>query len=211
MTSISDNYGVNFLSHFSGSTVDLKTGLPLPHLPGTRMSLGDLFKGMEQLRWRGQTRPLWSIGEHSSLCCRVAKVSGMGDDVARGALLHDVEEVVIGDVPSPFKRMLMVEVPGVGMMALSDYGRMIRKAILTHHFPETGPGAYELTESDDVKRVDLAVLHAEAKMFGGGIREWLDPVADDVQPLVDIALRELETGGLWSFRLFWGAAIQGAR
>jgi 5'-deoxynucleotidase YfbR-like HD superfamily hydrolase len=60
-------------------------------------SLGRLF------RWRGAI-PI-SVGQHSVVLARHAK----NEDVSRWLLLHDVPEILLGDLPSPLKALTALE------------------------------------------------------------------------------------------------------
>jgi hypothetical protein len=63
----------------------------------TATSLGRLF------RWRGAI-PI-SVGQHSVVLARYAKTA----DVSVWCLLHDVPEILLGDLPSPLKRLASSE------------------------------------------------------------------------------------------------------
>lgn len=67
----------------------------------TGMPIEDIALALSsQPRWGGAARPWYSVAEHSVMASRLVPAR-----YARDALLHDCEEF-LGDLPSPFKRLL---------------------------------------------------------------------------------------------------------
>lgn len=54
-----------------------------------------------QSRFNGNTRPLYTVAQHSVLCCLMAP-----RDLKLAALLHDAHEYIIGDIAPPAQRLL---------------------------------------------------------------------------------------------------------
>lgn len=54
-----------------------------------------------QSRYNGNTRPLYTVAQHSVLCCLVAP-----QEFKLAALLHDAHEYIIGDIATPAQRLL---------------------------------------------------------------------------------------------------------
>lgn len=79
---------VNF-GTLSGQLLTLGQGAP--------PDLDTLILGVSaEPRWRGQTKTPWSLAHHLLLTARLAP-----DECRAEALLHDAEEVFLGDWPSP--------------------------------------------------------------------------------------------------------------
>jgi uncharacterized protein len=57
-------------------------------------------------RWAGATRTFWSVAAHTLLVAELVKHAGGNDLAYRLALLHDLDEAYLGDIPTPLKRLL---------------------------------------------------------------------------------------------------------
>ena len=124
---------------------------------------------MRAPRWRGQTSRPWSVAAHSLAVRRVLSVMEAAPIVQLAGLVHDVEEAILGDVPTPLKRLLTVE-----GRSYEDFERRIRaRAIRALDLPDE---VAEFTESGPVKLADAIVLHAEARVLCHPLMaEWLGP------------------------------------
>lgn len=58
-----------------------------------------------QCRFLGHTSRFYSVSEHSRLVSALCQRAGHGVQSELVALLHDVAEAYIGDVPTPLKQM----------------------------------------------------------------------------------------------------------
>jgi hypothetical protein len=71
-------------------------------------NIDDIARGLQQVRWMGQTRRPLTINEHSVRISVQVEHDYRGEDrdrkrVALVGLLHDAHEFVLMDLPSPFK------------------------------------------------------------------------------------------------------------
>lgn len=117
----------------------------------TPPTVADIARGLSTIpRWNGSTildrvGLRWSVLQHSLVCGAVATQRGDAVLVAY-ALLHDAEEIVIGDTPKPYKTEEQTEL-----------GRAIRKEILAGlGLPAPRGGVW-----DQVKQIDDQVAVAE--------------------------------------------------
>lgn len=72
------------------------------------VSLKDVARSLShQTRWLGRTGSLYSVGQHSVLCARMARTHyGASREVQFQCLIHDATEAFLGDIPSQIKRIL---------------------------------------------------------------------------------------------------------
>lgn len=110
-------------------------------------------------RFGGQSPIYYSVAEHCCNCFDAARADGLGDDIAKLALLHDAAEAYVGDVVKPLKVML------------SEFGLIesgVESAI------ETALGiAWDVDSIREVKRIDMEMLIAERiAIFGDDGVKW---------------------------------------
>lgn len=155
------------LTLLSGATVGLFEG-PAP-------SFDDVIFGLErERRWRGQTSNEWSVAHHLLLCLFLARRLGGTTEECCGAGLHDVEESVLGDVPTPLKRHLRVALPSGEVVGYEEgLGRPMRARILASLGARVG---VEACESAFVQEVDAVALRIEAlTLCHAAMRDALGP------------------------------------
>jgi uncharacterized protein len=102
-------------------------------------------------RFRGHTRELYSVAEHSIVVQRLLARQGYFLDVQLAGLLHDAHEAYFGDAPSPMKWAF----PAIA--AIEDQIKnAFRSSEICRNVGYAGY-AFSLT-----KPADLAALHVEA-------------------------------------------------
>lgn len=57
-------------------------------------------------RYSGQTQKPYSVAEHSVYVGYIAHCMGEPIEVIRACIIHDISEAILGDIPSPLKRLL---------------------------------------------------------------------------------------------------------
>lgn len=111
-------------------------------------------------RFRGHTRFLYSVAQHSLMVFEMARRDGCGTMTRAAALLHDAHEAYVGDVPTPLKwacpEMVAVE-------------RRIAAALRASMLPDVPSGCYDV-----VKDYDTAALHIEAAALLDPIPDWVN-------------------------------------
>jgi len=153
------------------------------------LSWASVRLGMErELRWRGQTSTPWPIAGH---CIVVAAVLGRMDAapiVRLAGLVHDVEEAILGDIPTPLKRSLRVTMPDGSTVEYEELERIVRRrAVAALALPVE---VLEHVEGAAVKTADRVALHAEARVLcHHRMPGWLGPAPDE--RLVEIAVEGL--------------------
>lgn len=140
-----------------------------------------ILLGMErELRWRGQTSEPWPIAMH---CMGVsAVVRSRGDNVFEqlAALVHDVEEAILGDVPTPLKRLLRVVMLDGSTIEYEELERRVRARCI--RALGLSPAVADLCEGPVVKLADRIVLHAEARVLcHRRMPEWLGAVPEGAE------------------------------
>lgn len=90
------NYSENAIRTYTGKSLDLK------HLRQDMICIEDIVHGLSHtMRFAGQLDAPYSVLQHSVLVAlNVSKENQLA------ALLHDASEAFLGDMPSPFKKMM---------------------------------------------------------------------------------------------------------
>lgn len=153
---------------------------PFREEPGP-VSLKDVARSLaHQTRWLGRTGALYSVGQHSVLCARMARTHyGASREVQFQCLVHDATEAFLGDIPSQVKR------------ALPDY-RALEEKVLAYLCK-----IWKVKTPFDplVKIVDERMAKTEARDLGSklvkacGIEKFVEPGSDGPFP---------ETADPWS-------------
>lgn len=146
----------------SGFVLDLlepdATGLPIE----------DVARALSaQPRWAGATRPFYSVAEHSVMVSHLVP-----EALAFDGLMHDAEEFVTGDWPSPLKVL-------IGRELLKEKLAPIKKALAKAFGYRLG--------LEEVKRADLVCMATELRDILPG--NWMDwghlppPHTDRINPV----------------------------
>lgn len=107
-------------------------------------------------RFAGHTEQPWSVAAHASVCAQIAYEATGSYGTALDCLHHDDAEALVGDMPSPLKRML----PGFSDLELAA---------------ESATAACSGWKVfSDIKRFDLACLEAERRVLKPIVptRDW---------------------------------------
>ncbi len=162
-------------------------------------------------RYARQTTVPWPVACH--LVGVAALLEHMGRprlEVCAGAV-HDVEEALLGDVPTPLKAILRVALPSGEVVGYEEgIGRSVRARCLS--VLGLPPTLIDLCESPEVKRADRIALHAEGAVLHPKILTDLDPLPVEDHELarwMEAGVRGLlktlkagaEPGKLWATRL----------
>jgi hypothetical protein len=116
------------------------------------INLIDIAHGLANTcRYNGHCLRFYSVAEHSVLVSRLVKPEN-----ALQALFHDAPEAYVGDVIRPLKRFL------IGFQEIED--AIFEKVALKFGFPAE--------MSEDVKRVDSAILGDEQNALFADYLEW---------------------------------------
>lgn len=117
--------------------------------------LDETIRSLSRIRRFGGQGVLedWTVAHHLLLGAQAFRLNANGDDLVRKFLLHDLHESVIGDIPSPFKKIF-----GSGF---TNYERTL-ELVFARRF---GHGVYDLKD-ENVKTMDKACLCAEAQLLG---------------------------------------------
>ena len=107
-------------------------------------------------RFGGLTRYRYSVAEHACAVYYLVRDAGFPPEVCVAALHHDSHEAYLGDVPTPLKRLIKTEAPGVW----EDLVARVDRAICA--YLRLDP---ELFEHDAVKAADKLVLSYEAALL----------------------------------------------
>ena len=130
------------------------------NLAGNVIDIEDIAQGLSNTcRFGGQVPEFYSVAQHSVLVFQLLRdVLGVSDPaVLMQGLLHDGTEAYLGDVVSPFKRML------------PEYKRMEQRLNLYVMARFDLPA--EL--NDLVKMADLMALSIEKRELWGNSDDWL--------------------------------------
>lgn len=168
MTNPSNNKKNNMDPYiFAGDGNTHLTGDKL-HAPGNIPSVKSMAHALSQInRFTGHTIRPYNVAEHSLLVCEIARNQPYFNDLSvkeQGALMlaclvHDLHEALVGDVPTPIKRML-----GEAWYEFEDE---VELAVLNFL------GLTELTGEwrDRVKHCDLLALATEKRDLLPGCSE----------------------------------------
>ncbi len=140
-----------------------------------------------QCRYTGHTRFFYSVAQH---CVLMAENPDLPGDPLK-KLLHDAAEAYIGDIASPWKKLLKVELPPVGTgqyltggpFPIRDFEEKIQKVIGLAL-------GIDLTHSAEVKKSDIIMITTE-------IRDLMPAMPPDFQWEVDISSVVKETIHPW--------------
>ena len=117
-----------------------------------RLGIKSIARALSNVgRFNGHTRRFYSVAQHSVFCSHL-----VAPEYAFEALMHDAHEALVGDMPTPLKRML------------PDYQRLekhVERVFRVHN-------GLPVETSAAVKEADLIMLATEKRdlMPGGG--EW---------------------------------------
>lgn len=96
VTTENKNYTENSIRTFTGKVFDLKI------LDPESICIEDIAHALAQTaRFAGHLKRFYSVAQHS-----VLMAENVSEDFKLEALLHDASEAYLGDMPSPFKRMM---------------------------------------------------------------------------------------------------------
>lgn len=85
----------------TGGRVDLNN--PQAH----QIDIADIAHALSRIcRFGGATSRLYTVAEHSLLCCSIAEVAGMDVRTQMAVLLHDAPEAYMGDITRPVARAI---------------------------------------------------------------------------------------------------------
>lgn len=133
-----------------------------------------------QPRYAGQWREdveFYSVAEHSLLCWRAAKAAIPANQqhkletrrFLRTVLCHDLTEGILGDIPTPLKKLM----PDYGRLEDNLYSSLARRFDLLDPIP------------DEVRLIDMRILRDETEQLlterPARWREWGMP--SDIKPL----------------------------
>ncbi|MEM8626971.1 MAG: hypothetical protein AAGF32_03430 [Pseudomonadota bacterium] len=151
----------------AGLWIELIDGVPYdlingPHCPWP-LTINQTARMLSRInRFHGATIAPYSVAQHSvhvaEIVANVPGVVVMPLDAAY-ALLHDVHEVVVGDIPSPIKQLLTYQNPTgmIGFEALCD--AIDRSVFRAFGLPKTP----SLPTHGAVKKADLIALATERR------------------------------------------------
>lgn len=119
-----------------------------------------LALGLErECRWARQTPTPWSVAEHLVVVSEVLRRDGAPTELQLAGLLHDVEEAILGDVPTPLKGALRVVLPDG---SVGDYVEALERPVRARCCEALGLGwVAPLCETLAVAEADRLVLDAE--------------------------------------------------
>lgn len=137
-------YTENAIRTYSGKNFDLKI------LDPDSIVIEDIAHGLSHTaRFAGHLYQMYNVAQHSVLVA--SKVS---NEHRLAALLHDASEAYMGDMPSPFKKLM------------PDF-KYLENELMNVIAQKFG---FDYPFHKEVKEADLYLLHAEWKSFvmGGG-------------------------------------------
>lgn len=71
------------------------------------ISLKEVYDSLKYLcRFNGHCKHFYSVLSHSVNCCLAAEQQGFDFETCRWALCHDFSEIVLGDIPAPYRPIL---------------------------------------------------------------------------------------------------------
>jgi len=124
--------------------------------------VNDIAASLSKLcRFGGHCLRFYSVAEHSVLVSQILEEWGEGPDVQFDGLMHDATEAYVGDVPKPFKGMLI---------GYKDIERRIARVIEDKFMRPRGS-----FENPVVKEADNAALRVEANLVMAHVEGWNFP------------------------------------
>ncbi|ODS36152.1 MAG: hypothetical protein A7316_10235 [Candidatus Altiarchaeales archaeon WOR_SM1_86-2] len=150
---------VGYIVTYTGKVFDL-----LDPKPDT-VCIEDIAHALSNIcRYTGHTKQFYSVAQHSVLMATTKELPG--DPLQK--LLHDAAEAYIGDMASPWKRILRVEIPG------RAYYHTVK--IHEHRIQKVIEKALEvdLTPSAEVKESDI-------RMFWTEVRDLMSDMSEDFE------------------------------
>lgn len=119
-----------------------------------RMSIETIALSLaRQPRFNGHTSFFYSVAQH----CYLMSTLFRGKKPRLEALMHDVAEVVLGDIPAPVK----AQIPAIGQLEKKIYAAFAQRFCLP---PQLAPS---------IKHADLMMLAAERdQIMPANPREW---------------------------------------
>jgi len=162
----------NHIVTYTGKIFDLLE--PTPEM----VCIADIAHSLAyQCRYTGHTKDFYSVAQH---CVLMAKNSDLpGDPMAK--LMHDAAETYIGDMASPWKRLLFVCTPHYNII-IKKFEEGIQKVI--------GQAlGVDLSESAEVKISDIRMAATEIRdLMSPGLssEDWYldlnNPVEETINP-----------------------------
>lgn len=153
--------------------------------PGMKFDMDVAWPIAHLARFAGHTELGWSVAAHATVCGEVAYEATHGNaGVALDAHHHDDEEALIGDCPSPLKRMLGGVWADLALAAASAVAKCSGWKVFT-----------------DIHKYDLAVLEAERRVLKPIVptRDWEFPFDEALVrlaiPRIELAIDEGRTLG----------------
>jgi hypothetical protein len=107
----------HFITTYSGGAFDFEEPSP------EQINVEDIAVALgNTCRYGGHVNFYYSVAEHAVFTAELVTQAGFTADVALHALHHDDHEAYIGDWPTPLKRAIKAQAPGVyeGLTALAD-------------------------------------------------------------------------------------------
>lgn len=159
-------------------------GVDLAEPDLTAVHLSDLATALARLpRFLGHTKALYTVGQHSLHVEDLVRRWGGTMPQRRAALLHDLHEALLGDIPSPMKPLL-----GTAFTALEA---RLQRAVL-----ERFGVAVEAARCELVHRADLVALSTERRdLLRPSVWswQWTPPPADraTITPLPEAQVHSL--------------------
>ncbi len=156
------------------------------------------------VRWRGQTLRPVSVARHSLVVAATVLAAGGARRLVLAGLLHDAAEAIVGDVPSPTKRLLhgaweQVERP-IQVAIATDYGIAIED--LEDPLVRDADHLALVREAEGLLPIDVAVLGPVAPSVARLSDAAIDAAAAQLGVPPSITARELEhpptVGQLWA-------------
>ena len=152
-----------------------------PFRPESIMSIEELAGTLANIcRWGGRCRPFYSVAQHSALLAQYLLDDGHGPDVAFEALMHDIGEAYLMDIPAPIKSS-----PEHAAV------RAIEERLDAYLLPLYG-ASWPITGIVD--KADKRISHTEALSLGLA-GNWLE----NYPAPLDIAIHPLEPTGAKEF------------
>lgn len=122
-----------------------------------------IIKTLSQInRFNGATKFAYSVAQHSVLTADIARVLGASVETQLLALLHDVHEIAVGDVITPYKQIVAYRAQEIESQA--DLVLLPIMGVTPAH---TTTGQWEV-----VKRADLVALRIEYEQLCPKRHKW---------------------------------------